>query len=100
MPSKPRSARKKASSYDIVTDVATGPNIRKKDNLYQAIVAFVGAAIGAGLGYTIIVLATPQNMPGGPINPMVGVVVGSIVGPVVGTLICGGFLMVYRLFRH
>jgi hypothetical protein len=38
-------------AYRTVSDTVTGPNVRFKDNLFQAIAVVVGAVIGAPLGY-------------------------------------------------
>lgn len=90
VPNKPKKS-KEASTYDIVTDVATGPNLRLKDNLFQAIFILVSIAIAAGVG-AFMARADP--------GPAVGAIIGGILGLIAGALISGGFLMVYRLFKH
>lgn len=72
----------------VVADVATGPNLRKKDNLYQAL--FILACLAIAVPTLWIVSG----------NWIVGVFIGGLIGLVAGVLLSGGFLMVYRLFRH
>jgi len=79
------------SAYNVVTDVAAGPNLRLKDNLFQAIFILVSIAIAAGAG-AFIARADP--------GPAVGAILGGILGLIGGTLLSGGFLMIYRLFKH
>lgn len=83
--------RRKAETHEIIADVAVGPNLRVKDNLFQAVFILASIAIGAGIG----AFAAPT-----PPGPGIGAVLGGIVGLVAGALISGGILMVYRLFRH
>lgn len=90
-PNNPKPPKKEPNAYNIVTDVATGPNLRLKDNLFQAIFILVSIAIGAGVG--AILAPTPPG-------PGVVAIVGGILGLIGGALISGGFLMVYRLFKH
>lgn len=87
VPSKPEKP-KEASTYHIVTDVATGPNVRVKDNLYQAIFILVCLAIAVPVLWVVT---------GHWIG---GVLLGGLIGLVGGVLLSGGFLMIYRLFKH
>lgn len=87
----PKPPKKEPNAYNVVTDVATGPNIRLKDNLFQAIFILASIAIGAVAGAIM--------MPADP-GPGLGAIVGGIAGLIAGALISGGFLMVYRLFKH
>ncbi len=85
---KLRPPKDEPSVYNVVTDVATGPNIRKKDNLFQALFILVCLAIAIPVAW-----ALSGHWIG-------GVFVGGLVGLVVGVLLSGGFLMIYRLFKH
>lgn len=86
--SKPR---KPAATHEIIADVAVGPNLRVKDNVFQAIFVAASIAIGAG----VAALLAPQE-----VGPLWGAIMGAIAGLIIGALISGGILMVYRLFRH
>lgn len=72
----------------VVADVATGPNIRKKDNLYQAL--FILACLAIAIP-TLWILSGSW---------FIALILGGLIGLVVGVLLSGGFLMVYRLFKH
>jgi hypothetical protein len=86
--SKPKAPKAEARVYDVVADVATGPNLRKKDNLYQALFILVCLAIAVP---TLWIISG---------NWIVGALGGGLIGLVAGVLLSGGFLMVYRLFKH
>lgn len=90
----------KPSTSTLVTDVATGPNIRIKDNLFQGVFILVCVAIGAGLGASLVGDPISTALPGGGMHPMVGAILGGVVGLIAGTIVSGGILMVYRLFKH
>jgi hypothetical protein len=75
----------------VIADVAVGPNLRVKDNLFQALFILASIAIAAGIGAFV----APED-----IGPGWGAAMGGIVGLIAGALISGGILMVYRLFRH
>jgi len=75
-------------AYNIVSDIATGVNFRKKDNLYQAIAIFVGLVLGVLIG-----LAVARGAPE-------GAVLGGFIGLLVGLFGSGIFLLIYRLFKH
>lgn len=85
---KPKPHKDQPSVYNVVTDVATGPNLRAKDNLYQAIFILVCLMIAVP---TVWILAG---------HWIAGVLGGGLIGLVAGVLLSGGFLMVYRLFKH
>lgn len=91
LPRKNPKPRREPSAYEVVTDVALGPNIRVKDNLFQALFILASIAIAAGIGAFV----APEE-----IGPGWGAAMGAIVGLIAGALISGGFLMVYRLFKH
>jgi hypothetical protein len=74
--------------YNIITDVAGGPNMRFRDNLFQGIAILVSVLLGVGIG----VLVADY--------PTAGVVYGGFLGLVGGFLASGTFLMVYRAVQH
>ncbi|NRA56553.1 MAG: hypothetical protein HRU13_00285 [Phycisphaerales bacterium] len=90
VPKRPK-PRKQAETHEIIADVAIGPNLRVKDNVFQAAFILVSIAIAVGIGAFV----APQE-----VGPAWGAVMGGIVGLIAGALLSGGLLMVYRLFRH
>ena len=87
-PSAPPSCRGPDPTYNFLADKIGGvPNIRKKDNLYQAaaigVFLIVGVVVGAFLG------EWPQ-----------GVLLGGLAGLIAGTLISGAILTVIGLCRR
>ncbi len=74
--------------YNLVTDVAIGPNIRLRDNLVQAAVIVVCTLLGTGIGALLIE------------DRIAGCLVGGFVGLLAGLLGSGLFLMIYRMVRH
>ena len=87
-PNNPKPPKKEPNAYNVVTDVATGPNVRLKDNLFQAL--FILACLAIAVPTLWIISG----------NWIVGVFIGGFIGLVVGVLLSGGFLMIYRLFKH
>ena len=84
-------------SLNVVTDTVVGPNLRVKDNLYQAIAIGISVLLCAGVGALIAVRVSPDN---GRMAALGGAIAGGIVGLIVGTLGSGMFLMIYRFVRH
>ncbi len=83
----PPSGRSPDPTYNLLADKIGGvPNVRKKDNLYQAaaigVFVIVGVIVGACLG------EWPQ-----------GVLLGGLAGLIAGTLISGAVLTVIGLCR-
>jgi hypothetical protein len=74
--------------YNIITDVAGGPNLRLRDNLLQGLAILVSVLLGAGIGVLVADYLTA------------GVVYGGFLGLVGGFLASGTFLMVYRAVQH
>ncbi|MCC6124856.1 MAG: hypothetical protein IT426_07840 [Pirellulales bacterium] len=74
--------------YNIVSDIGTGVNVRKKDNLYQL------AAIGLGLLLGIVIGAFCMR------DRVTGAVLGGFIGLLAGLFGSGIFLMIYRFIRH
>lgn len=85
-PASPSSGRE---TYNIVTDTATGVNVRLWDNLFQLAAIGVCLLLGIGIGYMV----SGQD-------PITGAVVGGIGGLLVGLFGSGIFLMVHRGVRH
>ena len=74
-------------AYNLIADKIGGlPNLRKKDNLYQA------AAVGGFLVIGVVVGAIVRGWPE-------GVLAGALVGLVVGILLSGSVLMIIGLRR-
>ena len=71
----------------MVTDTVGGPNLRWKDNLFQALSILVCAMIGAGV--LSLVFKTWLAAMG-----------GIVAGMIVGTFTSGFVLMIYRGVRH
>ncbi|MBN2024447.1 MAG: hypothetical protein JW809_16830 [Pirellulales bacterium] len=74
-------------TYNIVADVATGVNIRAKDNLVQA--ACIGATTVLGVAVGGLGWWCPE-----------GAVLGGAAGLLVGLFGSGIFLMIYRAVKH
>ena len=75
-------------TYNVVTDLVTGPNLRKKDNVYQGVSILICLLLGVGIGALI------------SDNWRVGAVAGGFFGLLVGLLGSGIFLMIFRAVRH
>jgi hypothetical protein len=75
-------------SYNVVTDLVAGPNVRLWDNLVQGITILVCLGLGVVVGFFL------------PLDHPIGLIVGGIGGVVVGLLGSGLFLMIYRAVRH
>jgi ribosomal protein S27E len=74
--------------YNIVTDIATGVNVRRRDNLLQLAVICVALTVGAVTGALVV------N------DRVTGAVVGGFIGLLVGLFGSGIYLMVYRFVCH
>jgi len=75
-------------TYNIVSDIVTGPNIRFRDNLFQGcvvLVFFVGGAV-AGAHLTE--------------DKLSGALTGGLLGLIAGALVGGFLLMLYRTVMH
>ncbi|MDA7977926.1 MAG: hypothetical protein MPJ50_04045 [Pirellulales bacterium] len=80
--------------YNVVSDTATGVNIRKSDNLVQAAFILLTVLAGAGLGATLAEF-NDWGLPW-----FGGALIGAFAGLVLGLFASGIFLMVYRAMRH
>jgi hypothetical protein len=86
-PSAPPSSGGADPTYNFLADKIGGvPNVRKKDNLYQAVAIGVFLIIGAVVGWFLG--EWPQ-----------GVLLGGLAGLIAGTLISGAVLTVIGLCR-
>ena len=77
-------------TYNVVTDTIAGPNIRLRDNLFQAVVVSICAVIGTAIGAVTL-------FPG---ERLLGAMLGAIAGLIGGVLLSGFALMIYRGVRH
>ena len=75
-------------TINLITDTVVGPNLRWRDNLYQAFAILVCSIVGVAIGC----LMTQDRIGGG----MLGLVAGMLVG-LFGS---GIFLMIYRAVQH
>ena len=73
-------------SYRIVTDLVTGPNLRWRDNLFQAVFILVTLVLAVGVG------ALFWGVP--------GALVGGLAGLIGGLILSGAVLGIYRSYRH
>ena len=74
--------------YNLITDLATGVNVRWRDNLFQGLAILAFIVIGGLVGWWL----------GGWEGP--GLIAGAIIGMIAGWLISGAVLMIYRMIRH
>ena len=84
-PKQPMTSRE---AYNMVTDTVAGPNIRLKDNLFQALAIFAFLVLGVAIGAVVVEDRIP------------GALVGGAIGLVVGLFGNGIFLMIFRASRH
>ena len=75
-------------TYNIVTDLGTGVNVRLRDNLLQAAFILICLILGAVVGLLVVS------------ERIAGVLVGGFLGLVLGLFGSGIFLMIYRFLRH
>lgn len=85
MPAPDLTARQ---TYNVVTDTITGPNIRLRDNLIQAVIIALCLILGAVIG----AVAVEDRGP--------GALVGAFCGLLIGLFGSGFFLMIYRTVLH
>ena len=86
--SAPEARRSGRETYYMVADNLTGPNLRWRDNLYQALAIGVCILLGTGGGAFLSE------------DRMVGAILGGVVGAALGLFVSGIFLMVYRGVQH
>jgi hypothetical protein len=83
------------TAYNIVSDVFTGVNIRKRDNLWQATFILISVCLFAGLGALIAWINPNLQLPW-----FGGAMIGGFTGLVVGVIASGIYLMLYRAAMH
>lgn len=82
-------------SYHTIAETVGGiPNLRGKDNAFQAVFVALSIAIGGGIGALLVLVGL---VPGG--NWIIGAVVGGVIGLFGGTLVSGLVLMVKGWLR-
>jgi hypothetical protein len=92
---KPESTKSAQAAYNIVTDVVTGVNVRKSDNLFQLKCIGICALLGAPVG-SVVAGVTGD----GGFVWLAGAIVGAFLGVVIGLFGSGIFLMIYRAQAH
>lgn len=75
-------------TYNAITDIVGGPNVRLKDNLFQGLAILVCLLLGAGIG-----ACWTKSWPG-------SIIIGAFVGLLAGLFGSGIFLMIFRAVRH
>jgi hypothetical protein len=85
---EPNSTLTSEQRYNVVSDVVVGVNLRKSDNLFQAVSILICTVLGAGIGMLIAK------------ETMLGAVLGLFGGLLFGLFGSGIFLMIYRGVRH
>ena len=86
-PDQPQEQLSAEEAYNKVTDTITGVNIRKGDNIFQAVTVLICALLGAGLLGLFY-------------GTLLAVLAGVALGMTVGVFFSGFVLMVYRGVRH
>jgi hypothetical protein len=81
--------------YNLVTDTVAGPNVRLRDNLYQAAITGLCLVLGIPIGWLVARLTS-----GNPQDQIGFAIVGAFAGLVVGLLGSGTFLMFFRAIQH
>lgn len=91
MTSNPRRSEMSArEAYNTVSDTVVGPNIRWRDNHFQAIAIIIFTGLGVLAG----------SLMAGPVARSLGMLLGAIAGLILGTFLSGLALMIYRGVRH
>lgn len=75
-------------TYNIISDTVTGMNIRMSDNIFQAVVIFIGTVLGVAIGALIARFAIE------------GFILGGMLGMIAGLFGSGIYLMIYRMVQH
>ena len=83
------------AAYNVVSDTVTGLNVRKSDNIFQAIYILVGIVLLAAVGAVLAALNSDWDLPW-----YGGALIGAFAGLVIGFFTSGIFLMIYRAARH
>ena len=83
------------AAYNVVSDTVTGVNVRKSDNVLQAIVVLITMVLLAVVGVILTALNRDWELPW-----FAGALIGAFAGLVTGIFASGIFLMFYRGVRH
>lgn len=82
-------------AYNMITDLVTGANLRKQDNIFQALFIAGNVLLFALIGAIAAWLNSAWNLPW-----YGGAIVGTFIGLVSGVITSGIGLMIYRAVRH
>lgn len=85
---QPTDAMTGRQTYNVISDIGTGANVRLKDNVIQAIVILICLVLGAAIG----ALVASERV--------IGALAGGFAGLLVGLFGSGFFLMVFRAIQH
>jgi hypothetical protein len=83
------------ATYNIVSDFVVGPNLRKRDNIWQALSILGSILMFAVVGGVLAVVNVQWKLPW-----YGGAVIGAFGGLIIGFFVSGFVLMVYRAVRH
>ena len=84
----PDGALSEREVYNIVSDLGTGVNLRRRDNLLQLAAIGVSLFLGVSIGAMVVQ------------DRLLGILAGGVVGVLVGLFGSGVFIMVYRFICH
>jgi|JI9StandDraft_2_1071091.scaffolds.fasta_scaffold01710_11 hypothetical protein len=82
-------------TYNMITDLVTGANLRKQDNIFQAIFIAGNVLLFGLIGAIAAWLNSAWNLPW-----YGGAIIGSFIGLVSGVITSGIGLMIYRAAQH
>ena len=88
----PADSGQAAKEIQTVMDVVTGPNLRWKDNVLQAIAIAVCTVLGVPIGALVAHFIRADLI--------AGLLLGGFGGLLFGLFASGIVIMVYRMFRH
>lgn len=94
-PTPPKTIDPDSARFNVVTDTFVGPNLRWRDNVFQALFIFVSMIVLAIVGAVLAILYPRWELPW-----FGGAFFGAVAGLVLGTFASGFFLMIYRGMRH
>jgi MFS family permease len=82
-------------TYNIVSDMVVGVNVRKRDNLFQALFIAGSILLGGLIGGVLAWLNPSWNAPW-----IAAAILGAFLGMIVGLFASGIVLMIYRGVAH
>lgn len=80
--------------HAVAETVGFVPNLRPKDNLWQAVSAAAGAILGALLGLILMPIFVRDG------SPLIGALVGGVLGLIAGVFVSGLVIMVLGWVRQ